>query len=40
MSPAPEDLPKDIKLALLKVSIWCRENGYEVKIFRAPRRIE
>lgn len=28
------DLPMDVKKALLKVRVWCDENGYVVKIFK------
>jgi hypothetical protein len=27
-------LPPDIRLALLKLNTWCRENGYTMKIFK------
>lgn len=32
------DLPRDVKLALLRVRAWCEENGYEIKIFRKASR--
>ena len=34
LRPARPTLPRGIALALLRVSVWCRENGYVVKIFR------
>jgi len=35
-TPRGARLPKDVLRALLKVSIWCKDNGYRCRILREP----
>jgi hypothetical protein len=33
-TPSGAKMPKNVLRALLVVTIWCKENGYTVKIFK------
>lgn len=35
-TPRGAKLPRDVLRALLKVHIWCKDNGYRCRIFKDP----
>jgi hypothetical protein len=39
--PAPAGMPREVIRALLKVHVWCKDNGYAVKVIKdTPKRKE